>query len=123
MNAEMVDGPDAALSLTVIVSQGCDQVGDVVDAERKVVVDTGLLEGWGSSCVEHVRQPIASVGHLHHIPVEGVVGMASMPVGMEAEDALPERILFSLILDHEADMNDSAADGVGSGTGVGDDGI
>ena len=53
-------------------------------------------------------------GRLLAHPVDLVVGHAAKPVGLEAEQIAVERVLDSAAMHQDADVNDVAADGVGS---------
>lgn len=93
----------------MVFGESCNGVGHADDAEREVVHDSGVLEGGIGSVVEHVFEPVGTVGYLLADPVGCCWVGASAPVGAETEDVAPEGVFFGLIGDHEAYVDDSVA--------------
>ena len=80
----------------MVTGQRGDGVVHVGDAEGEVVHHARLVKTGVGAGIEHVFEPVGAVGNLEADPVvDAIVFGAAVPVGPEAEDLLPERVLFA----------------------------
>ena len=92
-----------------VVERG-DGVVHAGDAEGEVVHHAGLVKSWVGAGVEHVFEPVGAVWNLEADPVvDAIVFGAAVPVRPEAQDLLPERILFLAVGHNEAYVDDAGA--------------
>ena len=114
-------GFGAVGAFAVVAGESDDDVVHVGGAEGEVIGHAGLAERRGRGGVEHVFEPVGAVGNLEADPVGDVIVFgATVPVGAEAEDLLPEGVLFGAVGDDEAYVDDAGAGGTGGCCGCRD---
>lgn len=103
----------AVSPFAVIVAEDADGVFHADYTEGEVVHNTDMLKGGVWAIVEHVFEPVRAIRDLDADPVVHIGLGPAMPIGAEAENLLPESVLFGTVGDHEADVDDASAGGVG----------
>lgn len=94
--------PTASFETLLQIGDADDSGGDMVGAAE---FGAGGL-GW---IVEHVFDPIGAVGHLHHDPIGAGVGVAALPVEVEAEEVFVEAVHGSAIANDISGVDDVGA--------------
>src|SRR5882762_4612685 len=88
---------------------------DVRNAEREMILNAALpLIGSGRN-VEHVLDPIGTVGNLKLFPIHIIVLESAVPVHAETKQVAVETIFDGVIFDNKAGVKDAIADLVASG--------